>query len=221
MLQSTSLLRGKTFSPFSPRSAYKCFNPLPSCEGRHKLVRIPIFVSGFNPLPSCEGRLVILQNTSIISIASIHFPLAREDYRCFLIVFFRRVLQSTSLLRGKTPWTLQFEVLTFNASIHFPLAREDQSNVCPNDNAACFNPLPSCEGRQELQGPRVGLEQLQSTSLLRGKTVRVLLMYSPSSCFNPLPSCEGRHATHISINALRCFNPLPSCEGRHAYHFLF
>ena len=134
-------------------------------------------------------------------------------------MFFRRVLQSTSLLRGKTPWTLQFEVLTFNASIHFPLAREDQSNVCPNDNAACFNPLPSCEGRQELQGPRVGLEQLQSTSLLRGKTVRVLLMYSPSSCFNPLPSCEGRHATHISINALRCFNPLPSCEGRHAYHF--
>ena len=80
------------------------------------------------------------------SVASIHFPLARED----LVSEFggkTNALQSTSLLRGKTIPVLLLSP-PHDASIHFPLARED---------------LPS--GYWNL----ITLK-LQSTSLLRGKT---------------------------------------------------
>ena len=57
MLQSTSLLRGKTLSSFRITACRWCFNPLPSCEGR--------------PVPPSQY--------TVLPCASIHFPLARED----------------------------------------------------------------------------------------------------------------------------------------------
>ena len=60
-------------------------------------------MESFNPLPSCEGRQV-----------TAHDGEAEE------------LLQSTSLLRGKTESEVVFDRQE-DASIHFPLAREDLS----------------------------------------------------------------------------------------------
>ena len=211
-LQSTSLLRGKTghssrrvdsnvasihfplaredSSGYIRFPILFCFNPLPSCEGRLLLTPQSPFPCCFNPLPSCEGRLRVVR-----------------DFSAFF------VLQSTSLLRGKTSISASsggnvscFNPLPscegrlyggaggpcgVNASIHFPLAREDSPSRPFPRKTSCFNPLPSCEGRRLLWPARL--------SLLR---------------FNPLPSCEGRHIS-IKKRTLKVrFNPLPSCEGR-------
>ena len=55
-LQSTSLLRGKTFRTDFRICEKKCFNPLPSCEGRQAQLASCCCDLSFNPLPSCEGR---------------------------------------------------------------------------------------------------------------------------------------------------------------------
>ena len=78
-------------------------------------------------------------------------------------------LQSTSLLRGKTSCsTLLFT--DKGASIHFPLAREDILRTERRKYYDRFNPLPSCEGRHGTGGSMLAANELQSTSLLRGKT---------------------------------------------------
>ena len=65
---------------------------------------LPPNAKRFNPLPSCEGR---------------HFE--------FLKIRSTWLLQSTSLLRGKTQ---RFrKIVRRIASIHFPLAREDEQLV--------------------------------------------------------------------------------------------
>ena len=79
LLQSTSLLRGKTLSELIGSVQMQCFNPLPSCEGRLLVIHAETQPICFNPLPSCEGR--------------------RQDD---VSVMRWRMLQSTSLLRGKT-----------------------------------------------------------------------------------------------------------------------
>ena len=123
-----------------------CFNPLPSCEGRQvEVTSKPITIS-FNPLPSCEGRLCVDRHLEYAILASIHFPLAREDgantiyvirWNCFnplpscegrryfsAVIGNATMLQSTSLLRGKTSCSILL-MSSCTASIHFPLARED------------------------------------------------------------------------------------------------
>ena len=79
------------------------------------------------------------------------------------------MLQSTSLLRGKTSVHIG-KLADKRASIHFPLAREDYFLTGQKSFLACFNPLPSCEGRRTQLGGFYQGEVLQSTSLLRGKT---------------------------------------------------
>ena len=123
------------------------------------------------------------------------------------------MLQSTSLLRGKTLPLFLFHLVVY-ASIHFPLAREDKIGA-----------------RLDIAGL-----VLQSTSLLRGKTsmskavskVWEASIHFPlareDACpaihltslqrFNPLPSCEGRLYMDCLLRHLARFNPLPSCEGR-------
>ena len=74
--------------------------------------------------------------------ASIHFPLAREDsggrIRCVYCI----LLQSTSLLRGKTIIPIDFLTVK-GASIHFPLAREDELSAVNSslENASIHFPL--------------------------------------------------------------------------------
>ena len=101
------------------------------------------------------------------------------------------MLQSTSLLRGKTDipavmynspsasihfplaredTSLTFVITESAASIHFPLAREDNVSLANTSITSSFNPLPSCEGRQIAKQLADLQKTLQSTSLLRGKT---------------------------------------------------
>ena len=110
------------------------------------------------------------------------------------IIFTYHMLQSTSLLRGKTS-PRKSSPRSSRASIHFPLAREDPKE---------------CIREKE---PEV----LQSTSLLRGKTQMDRTASGRNIRFNPLPSCEGRRLREGRYGVLECFNPLPSCEGRHFF----
>ena len=237
MLQSTSLLRGKTSLPRKSPEIRSCFNPLPSCEGRPVLriylykyiiasIHFPLaredtlrdlllpWRSRFNPLPSCEGRLNNRLGTSYSSIASIHFPLAREDnHSCR---FPRRIACFNPLPSCE--------------------GRHALRRICYRFHL-CFNPLPSCEGRLSVYAGFPSTLVLQSTSLLRGKTETASALPDYQGRFNPLPSCEGRqilplfigNGSNASIHfplaredkytdpvdaGADCFNPLPSCEGR-------
>ena len=145
----------------------------------------------FNPLPSCEGRRFFFVTDISYLLASIHFPLAREDEGEALELASNGMLQSTSLLRGKTDipavmynsprasihfplaredTSLTFVITESAASIHFPLAREDNVSLANTSITSSFNPLPSCEGRQIAKQLADLQKTLQSTSLLRGKT---------------------------------------------------
>ena len=81
LLQSTSLLRGKTRS--NPhRSAFgSCFNPLPSCEGRRESLDMAIQALELQSTSLLRGKTEKGFQTDCGSVASIHFPLAREDER--------------------------------------------------------------------------------------------------------------------------------------------
>ena len=127
-------------------SGLMCFNPLPSCEGRHSSRIWTAADKCFNPLPSCEGRLVY----SPFRTSQQRFnPLPSCEGRRF-----RRLYGNSQR----------------SASIHFPLAREDFIFSSKIRTEICFNPLPSCEGRQGVDRTTPSRLMLQSTSLLRGKT---------------------------------------------------
>ena len=81
----------------------------------------------------------------------------------------RIVLQSTSLLRGKTNCGFHFGVVEC-ASIHFPLAREDpvEKELPPNAKQASIHFPLAREDKKHIKRNR------------------------NTNCFNPLPSCEGR-----------------------------
>ena len=167
-LQSTSLIRGKTICWTRKHTTKLHFNPLPSSEGRRYSPQSPSHGSHFNPLPSSEGRL--------------RYPHSKNE---------SFILQSTSLIRGKTDQIFRIGVGLFT-SIHFPHPREDSSMLQgvygfetsihfphPREDSGQkrnllvqrhFNPLPSSEGRRHLTVTPIRLSTLQSTSLIRGKT---------------------------------------------------
>ena len=79
-----------------------CFNPLPSCEGRHSGSGIAPYHSLLQSTSLLRGKTCRLHKILNGRSASIHFPLAREDET-----------------------TMPF-FSSLEASIHFPLAREDR-----------------------------------------------------------------------------------------------
>ncbi len=145
--------------------------------------------------------------------------------------------QSAPLLRGATEMILA-RYSNMVVSIRAPLARGDLLPTVPPVVSGCFNPRPSCEGRQTLQSGSLHASQFQSAPLLRGATegeehgavlfvvsIRAplargdppqRLMRSLSICFNPRPSCEGRRRLTVGVLSVSSFNPRPSCEGRPA-----
>ena len=177
-----------------------------------------------------QRELQLFQSTPLIRGET---GLEDEDNQYFYI------FQSTPLMRGET-LLLRIAVKSGLISIHSPHARGDSR--LPDLRFACrhFNPLPSCEGRQDLPTPLPRVVVFQSTPLMRGETSGVLALiithwisiHSPhargdvakalaqlfKSDFNPLPSCEGRHlySDTDSIH-IKDFNPLPSCEGRRGF----
>ena len=192
-LQSTSLLRGKTGArplcyPYQGASIHfplaredlsffffflLCYAsihfPLAREDGL-TVDQIANEIGSFNPLPSCEGRHTIHHLPHFLPFASIHFPLAREDEERLLKKVKVIVLQSTSLLRGKTYTDLLLS-FTVDASIHFPLAREDITNSGTEQNAILLQSTSLLRGKTKRGGAEHGrYRALQSTSLLRGKT---------------------------------------------------
>ena len=124
ILQSTSLIRGKTNIPHPPHGSLFHFNPLPSSEGRPFVHAHWIVASMyFNPLPSSEGRQLTTISSSGKITTSIHFPHPREDCER----------------------TRKFTF--FDTSIHFPHPREDGTAILSFTLISYFNPLPSSEGR--------------------------------------------------------------------------
>ena len=144
-LQSTSLLRGKTPKRSAQAPTGPCFNPLPSCEGRHFPFPKKRNIRCFNPLPSCEGRPFAYIVIITIINASIHFPLAREDHHLCAVPGLPDASIHFPLAREDL--TAEGEDYKFKASIHFPLAREDSKRILSCGLKLRFNPLPSCEGR--------------------------------------------------------------------------
>ena len=146
------------------------------------------------------------------------------------------ILQSTSLIRGKTQcWPCQYQHPY--SSIHFPHPREDGwagFNRKRRDSSIHFpHPREDPADRKEIEG----MGDLQSTSLIRGKTsnfhfcsVRLFLQSTSlirgktalqrqptctTSIFNPLPSSEGRQQ-----NFLILFSN-PNIFLVHLYNFIF
>ncbi len=124
-------------------------------------------------------------------------------------------------------------------SIRSPHARGDPRRVVTAPLRRNFNPLPSCEGRQESRNPKKCLSIFQSTPLIRGETFQPFAvkqrpeisirsphargdtsrdsLRSRRSNFNPLPSHEGRpRPSAPGATPASYFNPLPSHEGRPA-----
>ncbi len=142
----------------------KDFNPLPSCEGRHRGQELSVCkhrfqstpharrhaihqclpsAQDFNPLPHARGDLPQKQIASVVVI-SIHSPHAR---RLLTAGSGRAVyeFQSTPLMRGETRQKLGY-YNTSAISIHSPHARGDPLIVLNAAVHPYFNPLPSCEG---------------------------------------------------------------------------
>ena len=170
-LQSTSLIRGKTGTEGQWKEVTDHFNPLPSSEGRRYSPQSPSHGSHFNPLPSSEGRQTrssgsvsgcSLQSTSLIR---------GKTPQCYKVYMVSK-LQSTSLIRGKTSQGRKCSAYSCT-SIHFPHPREDTSKTYRRSFLLYFNPLPSSEGRRKKPHRQSGTESLQSTSLIRGKTLKV------------------------------------------------
>ena len=122
-LQSTSLIRGKTeildsrvvfcdtsihfphpredFEMSHHYGFFRYFNPLPSSEGRQMSLPTMWLSRYFNPLPSSEGR----RREASTHPAADHFnPLPSSEGRLHgtALTVSVDILQSTSLIRGKT-----------------------------------------------------------------------------------------------------------------------
>jgi len=147
LLQSTSLLRGKTqlYCRYLPRNT--CFNPLPSCEGRRRKQlthRLSSHASIHFPLAREDKEL---QQWRWKKDASIHFPLAREDRHHMkyhrnlkrfnplpscegrLLAAAEECVEEIASIHFPLAREDEFDMYTvrlYNASIHFPLAREDE-----------------------------------------------------------------------------------------------
>ena len=134
------------------------FNPLPSCEGRHRWMTYSVSPFRFQSTPLMRGETICMPYFRLGCFISIHSPHARGD-----------------VLR----WSIRVRL---RISIHSPHARGDHGSII---GARChfdFNPLPSHEGRRAGNVPEENKIVFQSTPLMRGETSSssVVAVTSPS-----------------------------------------
>ena len=138
--------RGDTLTRVTdPQSAN--FNPLPSCEGRHRRTRLSFSSSTFQSTPLMRGETRGKRRFHHCNRISIRSPHARGD-----------------LLR------LDADVAV-GISIHSPHARGDLRKAVLTMLQRHFNPLPSHEGRRNQMQQGFCAIQFQSTPLTRGETL--------------------------------------------------
>ena len=195
------------------------FNPLPSHEGRQgssdgALVKAKISIrspltrgdqgvcrrqedgTDFNPLPSHEGRL------------------ASASTRATSALF-----QSAPLSRGETrrgAWRRSYHRI----SIRSPLTRGDGCKPCRRAASSHFNPLPSHEGRQQVDIKMTCNYISIRSPLTRGDPRRVNACTLELAISIRSPLTRGDRRRTRKHDAQDDFNPLPSHEGRQ-FHGLF
>ena len=168
MLQSTSLLRGKTRVHCEKNEPESASIHFPLAREDHDYRSSLGGTDCFNPLPSCEGRPCNNHLAAHHSHASIHFPLARED---------PNALSKPPQVHASIHFPLAREDrcnnhlrIHSNASIHFPLAREDSFVAFYTEILEMLQSTSLLRGKTESVHLRISAVRLQSTSLLRGKT---------------------------------------------------
>ena len=147
----------------------KNFNPLPSCEGRRsgKLMKERIYA--FQSTPLMRGETCRRSWRGWTKKRFQSTPLMRGETAVLQIVCKSRPFQSTPLMRGETRGKTA-ALMASMISIHSPHARGDCFNHPTHLPRGYFNPLPSCEGRQEAEAIKRALVLFQSTPLMRGET---------------------------------------------------
>ena len=171
VLQSTSLLRGKT-RPVRPRyHDGKCFNPLPSCEGRRCLPLNTVLSWMLQSTSLLRGKTALKSGHLLQLNASIHFPLAREDNDMALRALMLKSFNPLPSCEGRPAIHRNGHGNQFQASIHFPLAREDEAFSIQFSDVATLQSTSLLRGKTRRGWPLyILIDALQSTSLLRGKT---------------------------------------------------
>ena len=82
------------------------------------------------------------------------------------------------------------------------------------EESPCFNPRPSCEGRQKRSSAELEKDMFQSAPLLRGATEGQRLPAWRRIVSIRAPLARGDVFCFISAISCFGFNPRPSCEGR-------
>ena len=125
MLQSTSLIRGKTILPRLSGHASLMLQSTSLIRGKTiAFAMITSYHIRFNPLPSSEGRRYRFSNDRRLFPASIHFPHPREDSHGADTIPPRGSFNPLPSSEGRRGY---YGFLHFQkgASIHFPHPRED------------------------------------------------------------------------------------------------
>ena len=192
ILQSTSLIRGKTYisaniailldssihfphpredlplyHPTAPRAV---FNPLPSSEGRRHDGGAVRAQRIFNPLPSSEGRRLTWKFNDSWEILQ-STSLIRGKTGVKGIAMFEEILQSTSLIRGKT---LLLIPLSESAHLQSTSLIRGKTAFIGGEYAETISSIHFPHPREDAHVWERFFESkvLQSTSLIRGKTGR-------------------------------------------------
>ena len=166
------------------------FNPLPSSEGRHKNRPSPYRNKTLQSTSLIRGKT--LNTPEIIQVVQNFNPLPSSEGR--------RYYDVSCKIRGFT-------------SIHFPHPREDFPAHTAYRGLLHFNPLPSSEGRPTSVTRSLQSVSLQSTSLIRGKTIADGLQQKNRLNFNPLPSSEGRHRISFTIRLAKTLQSTSLIRG--------
>ena len=171
VFQSTPLMRGETHIPFHKHHNSLISIHSPHARGDDCSLIIALYWFNFNPLPSCEGRRRSSRQQQTRQLISIHSPHARGDRAYSLTPFIHAISIHSPHARGDILFRHCLRDSGFQST---PLMRGETIVQEYADRAASdFNPLPSCEGRHELDAADM----------------------RANVNFNPLPSCEGRRGT--------------------------
>ncbi len=196
--QSTPLMRGETIAPVLLPVVLVNFNPLPSCEGRHRVGGELVAASPFQSTPlmrgetpgmRLDGHQQPFQST----------PLMRGE------TFFAKMgqtpesFQSTPLMRGETA-AREVDVIRLDISIHSPHARGDYPTMMSGRTYNISIHSPHARGDTVRRALAVLVDKFQSTPLMRGETSPAMLrLVAALFQSTPLMRAETRHRPTLSL----------------------
>ena len=170
-------MRGETWAACG-RSASSLFQSTPLMRGETSITQLKIPTDTFQSTPLMRGETRPAQRHAHSVCVFQSTPLMRgETYSDKTATDQPISFQSTPLMRGETVFiALQTGFLLI--SIHSPHARGDGALALFFSRWCNFNPLPSCEGRPEVDKMTEALNKFQSTPLMRGETSPLADLYA-------------------------------------------